>query len=205
MAQLTNSFFETILKMEGGYQNDPADVGNYACNVLVGTNMGVSAVAYQEWTGRCPTPAESRNMSVATALQFYRWYWQRYNIDRINNQALAELVMNNTMGAPKRAAEAEQRALQRLGYNVEEDGARGPITLAALNDAAAKDLPRIYNLVREEWVNYLNTINSKFRQGWINRMDRHFPPMDGSGGNMLAGGGIIGVLVLLGIFLANKN
>lgn len=189
--------------MEGGYQAMPADVGNYACGNLVGTNMGVSAVAWQQWQGRCPTVSDMRNLTPADALAFYRWYWNYYNIDGINNQALAELVLNNTMGAPKRAAEAEQRALQRMGYNVEEDGARGPITLAALNDAARKDLQRIYNLVREEWISYLNTINSQFRAGWINRMNRHFPPMEGN--TQMAGSGLIGVLLVIGIFLATKK
>lgn len=204
MSQLTTSFFQVILTMEGGYQAMPADVGNYACGNLVGTNMGVSAVAWQQWQGRCPTVSDMKYLTTADALAFYRWYWQYYNIDGINNQALAELVMNNTMGAPKRAAEAEQRALQRMGYsNVAEDGARGPITLAALNDAASKDLQRIYNLVREEWINYLNTINSQFRAGWINRMNRHFPPMDGN--TQMAGGGIIGIMLLIGIFFATKK
>jgi lysozyme family protein len=209
MSQLTTSFFSKILEMEGGYQAMTADVGNYACGNLVGTNMGVSAVAWEMWKGRCPTVADMRNLTTADALQFYRWYWNLYNIDGVNNQALAELIMNNTMGAPKRAAEAEQRALQRLGYsNVEEDGDRGPITLAALNDAANKNLPRVYNLVREEWVNYLNTINSQFRQGWINRMNRHFPPMEASSsypGTVTAGGGWLGLLLLIGIFVATKK
>lgn len=190
--------------MEGGYQAMPADVGNYACGNLVGTNMGVSAVAFQQWQGRCPTVSDMKGLTQADALAFYKWYWQYYNIDGINNQALAELVMNNTMGAPSQAAKAEQRALQRMGYtNVAVDGARGPITLAALNDAARKDLQRTYNTVREEWINYLGGINSQFRQAWINRMDRHFPPMDGN--MQMAGGGLIGLLVLLGLFFANRN
>lgn len=198
--------------MEGGYQNFKEDKGNVACGVQAGTNMGVSAVAYYTWTKRCPTQKDMEYLTQAEALQFYKWYWNFYNIDGINNQVIAELVMNNTMGAPKRAAEAEQRALQRLGYDVAEDGARGPITLAALNDAAQKNMPRLYNTIREEWVNYLLSLNNKkFEDGWMYRMNRFYPVMAGAEAvppppkSQMAGGGIIGIMLLIGIFIATKK
>jgi lysozyme family protein len=202
MAVLTQAFFNTILAMEGGYQNDPDDSGNYACGNQVGTNMGIAAPSYQTYTGRCPSVYDMKAIDQAFAWGFYNWYWERFNIHRIENQKLAELVMNNTMGSPANACKTEQRALIRLGYRfvmvdgvrkeVTVDGARGPITIAALNLAARQNLPRIYNAIRAEWIAYLERLNSKFLPGWMIRLNRHFP-------TMAAGIGIAGAAVVAGI------
>lgn len=210
MAVLTQAFFKTILAMEGGYQNDPDDVGNYACGRQVGTNMGIAAPSYQTFTGRCPSVADMKAINQAFAWDFYQWYWKIYNIHLIENQKLAELVMNNTMGSPRSAAKAEQRALRALGYThvmvggvrkeVTVDGDRGPITLAALNLAARHNLPRIYNAVRAAWVAHLVSLNSKFLDGWMIRVNRHFPVMKA------ATVGVLGLAVVAGVsYYAYKN
>lgn len=178
MAQLTNAFFQTILKIEGGYQNRADDSGNYACGKQVGTKYGISAGAFQTWTGRCPTVADMKSLTTADAFQFYAWYFDRYNLYQIENQKLFELCANNTMGSPAGAAKAEQRALNRLGYNVSVDGARGPQTIAALNAAWRKNPAAIYNAIRQEWVDYLNSINKpQFLPSWMYRLNTYFPPM----------------------------
>jgi len=188
--------------MEGGYQSFQNDVGNYACGKLVGTNMGVSAVAYQDWVNRCPTKSEMQNMTQETAKNFYAWYFDRYNVYPVQNQTLAELLMNNTMGAPARAIEAEQKALNGMGYSLAIDGVRGPLTISALNAAARKNLPATYNAIRAAWVEYLGGISSEYRTAWIARMDRFFPPI----GAAQAGFGGLGIifLILIGLGLKSK-
>ena len=179
MSQLTPAFFQTILKMEGGYQNMPDDSGNYnSAGELVGTNMGVSAVALSTWLGRPVTISEMKALSQKQAFDFYAWYFDLYRLFQIENQQFAELLMNNTMGSPSGAAKSEQRALNRMGYGVAVDGARGSHTVQALNSAWKKNPQGIYNTVREEWVNYLKSINKpQFIDGWLYRMNRFFPPM----------------------------
>ncbi len=178
MAQLTPAFFKTILQMEGGYQNRPDDNGNYnSCGDLAGTNMGVSAVALSDWYGRCVSQAEMQALTQQQAFDFYAWYFDRLNLFEIENQDFAQLLMNNAMGSPTGAAKAEQRALNRMGYSVSVDGVRGPQTIEALNAAYRKNPAGIYNLVREEWINYLQSINKpQFIDGWLYRMNRFFPP-----------------------------
>lgn len=200
MARLTQDFFRTILKMEGGYQAMPDDTGNYACGQLVGTKYGVSAVAYSSWVGRCPSAAEMKAITEQTAFNFYSNYFHKYNLYPIENQQFFELLANNTMGSPAGAARAEQRALNTLGYPVAVDGARGPQTVNALNDAWRRDPARIYNEVRREWLNHLYSINKpKFLPGWLKRMDTYYPPM------AVAAGGLGLVLVGLGIWYAWKK
>lgn len=178
MAQLTPDFFQKILKIEGGYQAMPDDNGNYCGGQLIGTKYGVSAVAYSAWVGRCPSIEEMKNLTTDTAFQFYAWYFDRYNLYPIQSQQFFELLANNTMGSPANAARVEQRVLNKMGYPVQVDGVRGPATIAALN-AAWRDNPgAIYNAIREEWINYLYSINKpQFITGWLYRMDRYFPPI----------------------------
>lgn len=197
MAQLTTSFFQTILKIEGGYQNRADDSGNYACGNQVGTKYGISAGAFQTWAGRCPTVADMQAITTGQAFNFYAWYFDRYNLFKIENQKFFELLANNTMGSPAGAAKAEQKALNSLGYQVAIDGIRGPQTIAALNAAWKKNPASIYNAVRAEWVQYLNSINKpQFLQGWLNRLNKYFPPMAAAAGLGLAAVIVIGIITL---------
>ena len=197
MAQLTTPFFQTILKIEGGYQNRADDSGNYACGNQVGTKYGISAGAFQTWTGRCPTVADMQAITTGQAFNFYAWYFDRYNLFKIENQKFFELLANNTMGSPAGAAKAEQKALNSLGFQVAVDGIRGPQTIAALNAAWKKNPASIYNAVRAEWVQYLNSINKpQFLQGWLNRLNKYFPPMAAAAGLGLAAVIVIGIITL---------
>jgi len=182
MAQLTPQFFQKILRIEGGYQAMPDDNGNWACGQLVGTKYGVSAVAFQTWVGRCPDAEEMKALTTDTAYQFYAWYFDRYNLYPVENQSFFELLANNTMGSPTNAARVEQRALNKLGYTVAVDGVRGPATVAALNAAWRANPTAIYNTVREDWIQYLKSLNKpQFLPGWLKRME-DFPPMGAAAG-----------------------
>jgi lysozyme family protein len=209
MAQLTPAFFATILKIEGGYQNRADDTGNYACGALVGTKYGVSAGAYQTWSGHCPTQAEMQGITEQTAFNFYAWYFDRYNLYQIENQQFFELLANNTMGSPAAAARAEQRALNELGFPVAVDGNRGPQTIQALNDAWRRDAAAIYNAVRQQWIDYLYSINKpQFIDGWLTRLNRYFPPITPSQvatGQVAAGSGVILIVIAAAAWFIFKN
>ena len=201
MAQLTPQFFAKILRIEGGYQNRPDDNGNYCGGQLVGTKYGVSAVAFSVWVGRCPSADEMKAISEDTAYQFYAWYFDRYNLYPIENQTFFELLANNTMGSPAGAARSEQRALNRLGYNVSVDGARGAQTIAALNDAWRRNPNAIYNTVRQEWVKHLESLDKpQFLPGWMKRLNENFPPL----GGVALGTGTL-ALIFLAIFIFWKK
>lgn len=197
MAQLTPAFFQTILKIEGGYQAMPDDNGNYCDGNLVGTKYGVSAVALGTWWGRCPTVAEMKALTTDTAYQFYSWYFDRYNLYPIESQQLFKLLANNTMGSPANAARVEQRVLNKMGYPVAVDGVRGAATLSALNAAWRSNPTAIYNNIRSEWIAYLQSLNKpQFLPGWLKRME-HFPPL---GAVAVGTGAMLTLLILYLIF-----
>lgn len=186
MPQLSQSFFQKILVMEAGYQDFSNDKGNYACGVLAGTNRGVSAIAYQEYTGRCPSVADMEAIDDAFAWGFYNWFWNRFRIDEIEDTDTANLVMNNFMGAPKYAAQSLQRALNRFGYALAVDGIIGSKTLTALNHAVSQNKATTYNAIRDEWIDYLRGVT--YGVAITNRVNKHFPPMGSQAGQVVAGG-----------------
>lgn len=195
MANLTPDFFQNILTIEGGYQNHPADTGNYCDGQLIGTKFGMSAVAISQWWGRCPTVEEVQGLTQTDAFNFYGWYFDRYNLFQIENQRLFELLANNTMGSPANAAKIEQRALNKFGFDVAVDGIRGPETIQALNQAWRKFGPKIYNEIRNSWVQYLKGLNRpEFIQGWLYRMERYFPEIGTTGISL----GLALILLLIG-------
>ena len=175
MPQLSQNFFQTILSMEGGYQAFSDDKGNYACGILAGTNRGVSAIAYQEYTKRCPSVADMQNIDDSFAWGFYNWYWNRLRIDEIEDTDVANLVMNNFMGAPKPAAQALQRAMNRFGYGLAVDGIAGNNTIAAVNHAVSQDKPAAYNAIRDEWIMYLKGVT--YGVAITKRVNDYFPAM----------------------------
>lgn len=199
MAQLTPSFFQLILRIEGGYQDLPTDSGNYCGGQLVGTKYGMSAVAMGEWLGRCPTVQEMKEFTQETAYNFYSWYFNRYRLFQVESQELFELLANNTMGSPAAAAKVEQRVLNAMGYQLAVDGVRGPATVAALNDAWRKRPTELYNNIRGAWIDYLRSLNRpEFLPGWLKRMES-FPPI----GNQVRLGAPV-IIALLTLFLLRK-
>lgn len=203
MAQLTPAFFQTILKIEGGYQNRADDNGNYnSCGELTGTNMGASSVALSQWLGRCVTANEVKNLTQQEAFNFYAWYFNRLGLFAIENQAFFELLANNSMGSPTGAAKVEQRVLNSFGYPVTVDGVRGPITIDALNNAWRMHGPKLYNAIRAGWIEYLHSINKpQFIEGWLYRMNTYFPPLATGTGISLG----IALIILITFIGLNKN
>jgi len=201
MAQLTNAFFQTILAIEGGYQNFPTDNGNYCGGELIGTKYGMSAVAVGAWLGRCPTVQEMKDLSTQDAFNFYAWYFDKYGLFQIQNQQLFELLANNTMGSPANAVKVEQRVLNQFGYNVAVDGQRGPQTIQAINQAWSKHGNQLYNAIREAWVQYLKSLNRpEFIDGWLYRMNKYFPPIATTGISL----GVALLALYVGYRLINK-
>lgn len=205
MAQLTDDFFAKIMVIEGGYQNIPSDNGNYCSNGnMVGTNMGMAAISVETWWGRCPSAAEMKALTQQDAWNFYSWYFNRFNLFQIQNQQFAELLMNNTMGSPVAAAKVEQRALVEFGYNnIVVDGQRGPLTIAALNDAWLKHGTRFYNHIRDKWLEYLLSLQKpQFHAAWTTRMNKYFPRLDEG---MTSGGVIIPLIIGVALVLFFKR
>ncbi len=150
---------ELVLQREGGFAEDPEDRG--------GPSMfGITEAMLAEWRGRAVRPDEVAALTEAEAREICRArFWNTLRCDDLP-AGVDLLVLDTGMKAgPGIAA----RLLQRVA-GAREDGAIGPVTLAALrllDPVAAID--RLAAL-RAEHGRGLPGF-ARFGQGWLNRME----------------------------------
>lgn len=149
---------------EGGFQANPADPGNWTggkcgVGVLRGTNWGISAAAYPD--------VDIRALSRQQAAALYRRdYWNRVRGDDLP-PPLALLVYDFAVNSGvNRAARTLQQVL-----GVAQDGAIGPVTLAAVRSRSGKgaDLCAEYLAARLLFLTGLPTWRT-FGKGWGKRL-----------------------------------
>lgn len=100
---------------------NPADPGG-------ATKFGITARGAAPWWGHVPTPDEIKAFTLDDAQRFYGWLLAESGIARITNDAVRYFVFDAAvhMGT-QQAVKLLQRAL-----GVMDDGALGPVTLAAI-------------------------------------------------------------------------
>jgi lysozyme family protein len=188
MANFDESY-DITLGHEGGYSNDPDDVGGE-------TYKGVARTYYPNWAGWIiidaakSDPQFPNNLRGNDALdtmirQFYKeTYWNLFWGDQIPNQEVAnELFDTGVNMGVGRAVKYLQKALNVLNRNqndyadVVEDGSFGMNTLGALNQYLAIDdesfLLKIMNILQGmHYIDYMtkSPTQEKFARGWLKRV-----------------------------------
>ncbi len=157
-----------ILKWEGGFTNDPDDLGG-------ATNKGVTMATYTQYrkSKGLSLPAIDDLKSICS----YEWmdilktlYWNRWKADSIANQAIANIVVDWVWASGIHGIKRPQRLL-----SVEDDGVVGAVTLGALN--GYRDQRQLFDKIKADRVKYIDEIcikrpaNNKFRRGWLNRIN----------------------------------
>lgn len=131
MSQLRDKVIKEIIRVEGGYVNDPSDSGGE-------TKYGIT----KEVARRYGYAGSMTSLPESLAYQIYvDKYWNALNLDLIENESeliaeeLADTGVNQGVG---RAGEFLQRSLNvlnnqgKLWLDLKVDGAVGPRTVAAL-------------------------------------------------------------------------
>ena len=169
MANLKN-FIPFILKWEGGYVNDPADLGG-------ATNIGVTLKTWQDFgydkNGDGVIDNEDlKQVFVQDVIEcvLRPYYWDRWQANRIQNQSIANILVDWLWLSGETAITTTQRMLK-----LEPDGKVGEKTLAAINDYP--DQQELFNRINAERVAYIERIcksrpaNNRFKKGWFNRLN----------------------------------
>lgn len=156
-----------ILKWEGGFVNDPDDLGG-------ATNMGVTYKTYKLYCSRKGRPVPSvEQLKKLTKEEFTdilkSMYWDACKGDQIQSQSVANAIVDWAWNSGTYTAVKEIQ--QKLGLKA--DGIIGNITLAELNSRSP--LP-LFGLIQQARLAFLDRIckarpaNNKFLRGWHNRV-----------------------------------
>jgi lysozyme family protein len=161
---MMNSNFDNalgfVLQDEGGFVNDPADPGGMI-------NLGVTQRVWQAFVGHPVSEPEMRALTPADVTPLYKQnYWDRVQGDSLPagvDYAVMDFAVNS---GTSRAAKFLQQA---CGVNA--DGAIGPATLAAVNNA---DPAGLINKVCDERLTFLQSLPTfaRFGNGWTARVGR---------------------------------
>jgi lysozyme family protein len=167
-----NLYKETALKFEGGYQKLSSDPGNYnSKGELVGTNLGISAKAYESWINRPPTEQDMRAITKEIATKIFKaWYWDAVRASEIHSQAVAENIVDHAINAgPGRIGKIVQEILNKyFNRNLVVDGAIGYQTVVAINEVNPTKLFKRISQFRLDYYEAIN--NNEWIDIWRNRV-----------------------------------
>jgi lysozyme family protein len=142
-------YFPKLLKWEGGFVNDPTDMGG-------ATNMGVTIGTFKQWgfdnDGDGDIDVEDLRKESPEQAQSIckRLYWDRWKADLIKSQSVAESLVEWVWGSGKWGVIIPQRILGLI-----DDGVVGPKTLEAVNKA---DPPVFHEKLRIAKLNFIDGI-----------------------------------------------
>ena len=163
-----NKLAPIILKWEGNFVNHPNDKGGP-------TNKGVTIATYEAYCRKKgypkPTVERLKNLTQEQWIDILKtMYWDRWKADQINNQAVANILVDWTWGSGAWGIKFPQRIL-----GVKDDGIVGPKTIAALND-----YPDQSELFKKIWMRRnqhfedivkADPTQKVFLKGWLNRLN----------------------------------
>ena len=115
----------------------------------------------------------TKSANTHTVYSYYifvlkKFYWDRWKADLIENQSVAEILVDWVWGSGKWGVKIPQQLL-----NVGDDGNVGPLTIDALN---AADQQEFHAKVVEARIKFLDDLiqndptQERFRKGWMNRL-----------------------------------
>lgn len=173
LAQTQTTFdraFSNSLGHEGGFVNDPNDAGG-------ATKYGICLKTYKQFHPQA-TIETIKNLDLKEAKAFYHnRFWRVFHYDKIENTDLAIKIFDASinMGASQ-AHKCLQRALNSVGFSLNDDGILGDETLQALNRTAQPEWNfAILCAFRSEIAGFYRLLaaikpqNQKFLKGWLKR------------------------------------
>lgn len=151
------------LKWEGGY------CGNI--DGMICTMKGVTLSTYRQFYGKNKTCKDLKNISNEEWEHIFKTgYWDRWKADSINNQAIANLLVDWLWGSGVWGIKYPQKVL-----GVVADGIVGKKTLAAINNHPNQEylFKLLWNRRKKHFEDIAKRDPSKrkFLVGWMNRLN----------------------------------
>lgn len=168
---------DKTLEFEGGYQNFPNDSANYTRDkTLVGTNRGISAIAYEQYLGRKPTIADMKAITPQIARAVYKkLFWDRMRGDEIRNNSVAWIMFDSFIATGN--LKLVREAINKIRPGSVDQGTAdfNQKTLSVVNGMDQKALfeaVKSANVAHRKRLAEQNpTKYGMFLKGWLNRLD----------------------------------
>ena len=149
-----NEIIEKVLKHEGGYVNDPTDLGGE-------TKYGITKRFYPD--------VEIKNLTKEQAKEIYkRDYWDKNRVESLPRELwyiFFDMCINMGRGT---AVKILQRAANSRGRNIGVDGGLGPATISALKGVEVERV-RAYRVKYYADLVTKKPKQDKFYFGWFKR------------------------------------
>lgn len=165
-----NELAPFILKWEGGFVNDPIDRGG-------ATNMGVTlntwkSVGYDKNGDKKIDVKDLKLLSKEDVVKkvLKPYYWDKWRADEINNQSIANILVDWVYTSGKYGITKVQAML-----NLKPDGIVGNKTLSAINDYPNQR--QLFQRIKNERLAFIDRIvknnpsQRRFLKGWKNRIN----------------------------------
>ncbi len=149
-----DEIIEQVLEHEGGYVNDPKDLGGE-------TKYGITKRFYPD--------TDIKNLTIEQAKEIYKKdYWDKNKVESLP-QNLWHIYFDMCVNMGKRTAvKVLQRAAVNRGKNIDVDGGLGPMTIGALKGV---ELDRVRAFRVKYYVDLITARpeQEKFFLGWFRR------------------------------------
>ena len=149
-----DEIIEQVLEHEGGYVNDPKDLGGE-------TKYGITKRFYPD--------IDIKNLTIEQATEIYKKdYWDKNKVESLP-QNLWHIYFDMCVNMGKRTAvKVLQRAAVNKGRDIEVDGGLGPMTIGALKGV---ELDRVRAFRVKYYVDLITARpeQEKFYLGWFRR------------------------------------
>lgn len=177
------SAFDSIVKktfsFEGGYQNFANDTANYnSLGQLVGTNRGISAIAYEQYLKRPPTVADIKAITEGTAKAVYKkLFWDKVQGDLIKNDSVAHIIFDSHIGSGGTGLQQVRKAINMAAGKTVVSVNSAPLTVAEANVINSLNPSIFFNILKDARLAFFQYLaDSKpekygmFLKGWNNRL-----------------------------------
>lgn len=176
----------SVAKFEGGLSSDPKDSCSKKRSDVIDPKNGLGyhtnkGVCYSTWLTASKKLGFNSSGKSFVAMSQSQWesiikdlYWDPLNLDKINSQAIAEILFQSNWGSGKGGAMTLVRFMQGK-INVGQNGKMDDLTITKLNDYTKNPLKE-KSLFKDIWqrrLEYLQSLKSFsiYGRGWTNRMN----------------------------------
>lgn len=170
-----NLFIPLLTAVEGGYQDNPNDQGNYNSNGQnVGTQYGISARFYEQIKGFPPSVQDIKSITKSEAIALYKaHFWLKLQADKIVDQYIANTIVDHHVNTGKGVKLAQATLNYYFNYDLATDNIIGNNTLTALNSVHPQSFVQKYNDERKKYYQAISEKDSTFLNGWIKRVGEY--------------------------------